>query len=226
MRIRSDSVRLLTFLAACGAAFGIEVKGLADESLPPPPIVLNLPVQSSEADLQSRFLLPGPGKVPVQLESDGPPLLIGSVTPWSAPLCTTPCTLHLAPGGTPLHLGGPGRLESQTILDVRPDGQRVLLYSYSRNRVAYSALGIAGGSLLALMGAMAFIPTGSDDPSISGVTATKAFGGIALGIGVGTLTASLLTIKRTRTGVKRIEPLPPPGPPFVARSLGRAQQPW
>lgn len=203
MPIQSRSIRLLTLLAACAAPVGVEAREPADESLPPPPRVLSLPVQPSEADTQARFLVPGPGKVPVQLEADGPPLLIGSVAPGPAPLCTTPCTLHLAPGGTPLHLGGPGRLEVQTILDVRPEGQRVLLHSYSRSRVVYSVLGLAGGSVVTLMGALAFIPV-SDSLGRPVMT----FGGIALGLGVGTLTASLLTIKRTRTGVKRIEPLP------------------
>ena len=86
---------------------------------------------------------PGPGRVPVDLSSVGPPLRIGRrEAGWlptrAAPhgplraLCMTPCRLYLEPGFQPLEADGVG-IEPNTVeIPVPPTGARVSIHAPPR----------------------------------------------------------------------------------------------
>lgn len=109
------------------------------------------------------LLTPGPGRVPLLVESTGRELRVGEPTgsgtgygtnntvisvQMGRTVCSTPCTLHVAPGSVPLWVQGEGQRTQLLYPNVPPEGGAV------RVRPS-SAWGRFGGVLLFSTGLMA-----------------------------------------------------------------------
>lgn len=132
-----------------GPAFAFANPSTSALTVPPAP-----PTTPLETDLRD----PGPGRVPIVLESVGTRVSVGesmgALTGWNArvplahqELCFTPCTLYVRPGLFPLFVGGDGIVPTIVRLDVPPTGLRLRLRS-PRTAMIGGMLAVEVGALL------------------------------------------------------------------------------
>jgi hypothetical protein len=190
-----------------------------------------------------RYLPARPGTVPVELLSDGVPLMISAVlearnigttlppvpqpeddpTPMShggVPfgydlagttvrteyLCTTPCTLHLPPGRTSLHVGGVGRVESIQTLVIDRQPRRVVLYSSSSLALGGGvALALFGGAL-GVAGAIA-LAVDINSSSVHALGTLGTLGAVSASAGAFAMAAGIPIIVQSHVGIARSEPI-------------------
>ena len=108
--LEDGSTRTVPWSAlATGSADIWNLQAAANWRTPPaPPPAPSTASEWAPVDL----LQPGPGRVPLHVESDGEPQTVGIGAPGRrreplGVLCTTPCTLYVYPGLFPLYTGGP-----------------------------------------------------------------------------------------------------------------------
>jgi hypothetical protein len=162
----------------------------APQSTPPPPppqggTVSNLAsVPSFDAH---GYLVPRPGTVPITFVGEANEVAISVPAPTFGPLlgplsyayvCTTPCTLYLAPGGASLHLGLPTQLQQDISFVVGVNApRRLIVATPSVGRVLAVLIGYSFGTFFALAGITAF--------GVAGTTSSAGADPLLLGIGVG-----------------------------------------
>jgi hypothetical protein len=154
------------------------------------------------------LLEPGPGRVQVDVESDGAPQSIGVRAHDRGPfaeepvvVCTTPCTLYVRPGMLPLFAIGPDDHARDYPIAVTSSGARVVLPAGSTARraigiaiIPIGAVGVVAGVILAMC------PT---PPTVGGLDAGSmlAIGGVVMVVSGGAL------LRRAQPGVRSVEPL-------------------
>ncbi len=151
------------------------------------------------------LLRPGPGRVPLRVESDGAPQNVG-IGVWGrrrealAVVCTTPCTMYVFPGIFPLYTGGP---------NVRPTVQPVMVTGAGVTVLAHAgspmnrALGVAMIPLGAI-GMLASVVLMLDPP---GPSSSPAVGGL-LGLGsVAMIIGGAVMLRNARPGLTYVGPV-------------------
>jgi hypothetical protein len=161
-------------------------------------------------------LRPQPGRVPLVLQSNGPPLSVGGETTvrlpemlgdgiGGAPLCTTPCTLYVRPGPVVLWSGGQDREPSTTHLEVPASGLSVRMRSVSNMAFVRAVSWVLNGSLLIIAGgAIAGFPIIT--PFLSNEESLALGLGI-IGGGAALITLGAFQIHGSRTGAESQTPL-------------------
>lgn len=178
---------------------------------PPPAVVPPPPVLPPPPDLRT----PRAGTVPVQLEAEGPPLRLSSHADSEPYLCTTPCTLHLLPGGFTLGADAPGRMPTSIDINVRPPGQRVLLTSGSISRLFAGIVLLSFGGAMSLgglaVGGIYAVPSrSSEDPEEKRFG--LLFGAGITAVGFAMVTGGGLLMRKLGWGVLKVTPLSSPRP--------------
>ncbi len=122
-------------------------------------------------------------------------------------LCATPCTLHLVPGRTALHVGGAGRVESVQTLMVRDAPVSVTFRSSSATLYGAGLVLTLFGTALSIAGVAALVIEETHSGAAAGGQSLYplAIGGIAAGM-LG-LAIGVPLVVRSRTGIARIGPL-------------------
>ena len=169
---------------------------------PPPPLAPSLPLE---------LAAPRPETLPVVLEADGLPLQLSVPHGSEEPLCTTPCTLHLPPGGFTLHASAPGRILTRVSLNVQRPGQRVVLQSASGVRLISGVGLVITGGMLTVGGLLLTGLNGFDHEAAAsqqGRTGALAFAAGMTIAGFGSLVGGGFLLRGLGWGVKRVTPLP------------------
>jgi hypothetical protein len=139
--------------------------------------------------------VPEPGRVPLQVESDGPPQVVGvylgeSRRRWGRhyhsfalhqDFCRTPCQLFALPGEVPLFLSGPGISSRPVEVGVPPNGLRVRMGAPSAAAVVGGTLFITFGGIATTL-ALVFLPIGLavDDQGMTIAGGVLGAGGVAM----------------------------------------------
>ncbi len=120
------------------------------------------------APVDSIALRAGHGRVAVRVESTGAAQGVSVVAPRTTasqnrgpdPWCTTPCTLHLAPGEHTLWTGAPAVLDAVTTVRVGANPLQVRMRAASRSQWERGRNLLVGGAGLAVVGGIfvAFSP--------------------------------------------------------------------
>ncbi len=179
----------------------------------------SFPSESATVDERDdNYLAPGPGKVPVRVESTGKRQDVGVVEGaisagylsigYGREVCRTPCTMYVRPGELTLHTSGPGLVAHNEALSIPPGGLAV------RVRAA-SAWGRFGGVMLISLGAAAIL-TGAIMMGLAPVmsstngddTNTLIGGGATLGAGALLTSGGIVLLVKNRSGVAEEQPLP------------------
>lgn len=135
-------------------------------------------------------------------------------------LCTTPCTLHLPPGHTSLHVGGEGRLESVQTVEVRNRPLRVTFRAASSAVFGSGVVLTLFGAALSAAGSFAFVVQstgtgtgGGGQPLYPLAIGCLIAGSLGLAVGIPILT-------QTRPGIGRTEQLGRPTATVTAQWVG------
>jgi hypothetical protein len=195
----------------------------ANPAPPPPP---QMPVQAG----YEAYLQPGPGRVPLQIESVGPQMQVGvpeaTGTGWvgnhvvsitlSRRLCDAPCTLYVPSGASfPITTSGPGLRTATTDVDVPAGGASVRMRAPTLAKafgavvlLAVGAVGIgSGGALVAVGQRHQEIDHNSfklvDAPNQGEIDG----GGAMIGIGIPALAGGIALLALNRSGVESSQPL-------------------
>jgi hypothetical protein len=179
--------------------------------MPPPP-----PSAPVENDLRD----PGPGRVPIVLDSIGARLALGTfndVVHWSSrtpmphqEVCFSPCTLYVRPGLFPLYIGGDGIVPGIARLDVPASGMRVHLRSPRTAAMVGLLVGTVGSILSSVAGIEMVVFAPRDAVTHRYDDGWRNAGYTFIGLGVVALVANLVGIGfAVRQGVASSEPLAP-----------------
>ena len=158
----------------------------------------------------AQLLRPGPGRARVEIESNGDQQTIGIPIglvyqqQWDyvrrAELCTTPCTLYLAPGAYDLYSSGPGVVSATGHYVVPADGARFRLHARWEGWTATGGVAFGGGMIATIYGWIRF----GQDFSVSN---SLAPGIVLVGLGAVLVTGALIAYYRLPTGVASVQPL-------------------
>lgn len=174
------------------------------------------------------YLHPEPGRVPLVVESAGPPMQIGESftsgvgNAWGSPmsrpvgrlLCTTPCTLYVWPSTFTLQSTAPGFRTNVVAIPVPQSGLRVRLRASSRGAFYGGAGAAVGGGFVLLTGASFMIYAAALDGARSSYFSTPSptgfyvAGGVTLGIGVVGIVIGAIVMSANRSGLDSSTPLP------------------
>jgi hypothetical protein len=151
------------------------------------------------------YLNPGPGRVPLQVESPDPlrVSVIGLVD--QVPVCsTTPCTIYVPPGSVSLSAAGDQTDPCPFNVMVPPNGGRVTLHPASMRKrgtgvallIAGTALGIGGAAIAGVGSTMTHDPTlpGNKASYEDNSTPMYAMGGTLAAAGVGALISGIVLL--------------------------------
>jgi hypothetical protein len=168
------------------------------------------------------FLSPGPGRVPLKIDSSIDARIGVHPQPDLGGPCvtvcgTTPCTIYVAPGDLRLDVSGAGVVPYSTEVVVPASGARMHLSPGNaaenaagvRLIIASIPLTIAGG-VLAGVGS-----TFGHQPSFSGTKVTYAddrapmegIGGAMVGVGVGALVSGIVLVAKGHSGTETMQSL-------------------
>jgi hypothetical protein len=211
---------ILTSASATARAQSARDVAAADASPAPEPA-------ADPASAAAALRRPGPGRVPVQVDSTNGPLLVGTDVPipnlagvpLSIPrdVCITPCTLFLAPGLQRIryHGGGASRLVSP--VDVPESGLHLQLRAPSVGigaaAVTFGAFGAAGlltGGVTVLFGVTAHHDAMMADPLLHSVDPSGTLllaGGVTMAAGAALLTTGIILGVINRAGIESVTPL-------------------
>lgn len=180
---------------------------------------------------------PGAGRVPLAIESAGVPLEISesfaaenegdgfTSQTIGGTLCTTPCTLYVAPTAFALRSRARGIRANRVTVTVPAEGLRLRLRASSSTRF-YGGIGaIAGGSAFAAVG-LALTTYAAFVPSVSRIPGTPyrgpvaapfyAAGGIFLGLGVAALVTGIVLAVGAPSGIASSSPFANPRGPQLS----------
>jgi hypothetical protein len=173
-------------------------------------------------DPAAAFLAPGPGRVPLEVDSSvaarigvhPQPDLGGPCIPVCA---STPCTLYVAPGDLRLDVSGEGVVAYATEVVVPASGARISLKpgnaaeSAAGTRLIIASIPLTiAGAVLAGVGS-----TMGHEPSFSGTKLSysdnrapmEGVGGAMVGVGVGALVSGIVLVARSHSGSESLQPL-------------------
>jgi len=180
---------------------------------------------ATEEDDRINPLEPGPGRVPLVVESAGAQQSISlhfagaiRINGWgvsvTARICDTPCTMYLAPGAYVLQSEADGVVAARTPVTVSSTGARVKLKAPSSGVRAGGVALIAVGSAAILAGAMTmamqpifgtvtdYTTTGEPTTYNTSTGANLIIGGgITMGAGAAMIIPGAIMIAKTKGGV-------------------------
>ena len=181
------------------------------------------PAAQPEEDDRINPLEPGPGRVPLAVESAGKQQSISlhftgaiRVNGWgltvTARICDTPCTMYLPPGSYELLSEADGVVSAVTPVTVPPAGTRVKLKATSSGLRGGGVALVTIGGVAVLVGAlvMAFAPLNADiiDVTSSGGTTHTdnstpllVGGGVTMGVGAAMIIPGAIMLAKAKGGV-------------------------
>jgi hypothetical protein len=181
----------------------------------PPAAPVALPRDSGDP-ARDDYSRPGPGRVPLLVESTGRPQHVGITlaieqqgTGFESTLimrhrdfCVTPCALYVHPGVFALHATAPGVVETTSRVRVPPWGTRANLFAPS-STLQGAATFFAGGALLGGLAGLGML--GLADAFASNELLYTGF--ITLGVSAVLLIPGIVLFVTNRRGVRALSPL-------------------
>ena len=184
-------------------------------------------VQAQDEDYKH----PGPGKVPVRVQSSTERqldvgIVEGAISAgyialvYGQRVCLTPCTVFVRPGEVTLHTGGEGLVPVNTSLQVPPGGLDLKFKPASRwGRAGGIMLISLGGALVVAGGTMMGLAAMDTTFNLDGTTSTSmntglmAGGGGVLAGGIGLVVGGIVLVVKNRGGLVEERPLDPNAQP-------------